>query len=86
MHYYSAITVAKTNDLPDLYTVVYKNMSESYYDLQDYKMAYDYYQKYTHQIKQLNTGVTALNLESVKEYLNLKSSDRKSTRLNSSHQ
>ncbi len=74
VHYDSAIALAKANDLPELYTIVYRNMAESFYDAKDYKTAYDYYQKYTTKVRQLNSGGTALNLESVQRVFDVNSS------------
>ena len=74
VHYDSAITLAQAKDMPELYTIVYRNMAESFYDVKDYKTAYDYYQKYTTKVRQLNTGGTALNLESVQRVFDVNSS------------
>ena len=74
MLYDSAISLSKFKDLPELYTIVYRNMAESFYDIKDYKTAYDYYQKYTTKVRLLNTGGTALNIESVQRVFDVNSS------------
>lgn len=74
MLYDSAIVLAQKNDLPELYTVVYRHMAESFYESKDYKTAYDYYQKYTTKVRQLNSGGGALNLESVQRVFDVNSS------------
>jgi two-component system, sensor histidine kinase PdtaS len=70
-HYDSAIAVGTKRALPELYSVVYRNMAESFYDLKDYKTAYDFYQKYATHTKNLTSGNKSLNLESVQMYFDV---------------
>ena len=62
VHYDSAIKVATIVAFPELHSLVYKNMAESYYELKDFKTAYDYSQKYFAFISQLYSGENAINL------------------------
>jgi two-component sensor histidine kinase len=85
-YYDTAIAIATARELPELYAVVYRNMGEAYYAIQEYQSAYDYAQKYSSKVRELGLGVKTLNLESVKEYLDLKSSKDEIAVLNNEKQ
>jgi two-component sensor histidine kinase/tetratricopeptide (TPR) repeat protein len=60
--YDSAMTRAEASAFPELYAIIYRNMAESYYELNDYKKAYEYYQQYNQSLGELMSGENARNL------------------------
>lgn len=68
-YYDSALRYANVNVFPELLEFIYRNISETYFQLGDHKMAFDYSQKYNEIISRLYTGENATNLGNIEAVL-----------------
>ncbi|MEP6513858.1 MAG: histidine kinase dimerization/phosphoacceptor domain -containing protein, partial [Parafilimonas sp.] len=74
-YYDTALNIADHILYPELRLVVYKNMAESYYELSDFKTAYEYYKKYNQQLTNIYTGENAIRLGKMEGIVNKQASE-----------
>lgn len=68
-HYNAALNKSDLNLFPELFALIYNNMSDSYYERGDLKMAYHYSRKYTEMVADLYTGENVISLGNLETVL-----------------
>lgn len=67
-HYDAALKQADINQFPELYALIFSNISDSYFERGDLNLAYQFLRKYTDMVSELYTGENVIrlgNLETV---------------------
>jgi two-component system, sensor histidine kinase PdtaS len=73
-HYNIALSMAKNSAFPEMYALIYRNMAESYYEIKDFKKAYEYFHKNSDFVAQLYSGRNLANLGSLEHIMNARTS------------
>jgi two-component system, sensor histidine kinase PdtaS len=73
-YYEAALNKARNSSFPEMYALIYRNMSESYFEIRDYRKAYEYFQKNSDYVAQLYSGRNLANLGSLEHIMNASTS------------
>jgi two-component sensor histidine kinase len=74
-YYDTALNIAGSTLYPETRLFVYKNIAESYYELNDLKTAYEFLKKYNQQLTNIYTGENAIRLGKMEGIVNMQASE-----------
>ncbi|MBL7728185.1 MAG: hypothetical protein JNM68_10880, partial [Dinghuibacter sp.] len=70
-YYYGlALTKAKVSTFPEMYALIYRNIAECYYELRNFKQAYEYFNRHNTYVSNLYSGRNLANLGSLESIMN----------------
>ena len=81
-YYYGlALTKAKVSTFPEMYALIYRNIAECYYELRNFKQAYEYFNRHNTYVSNLYSGRNLANLGSLESIMNAATSKDEARKL-----
>lgn len=79
--YEQALAKARASTFPETYALIYRNMAECYYELRNFKQAYEYFTRHNSYVSQLYSGRNLANLGSLESIMNAATSKDEARKL-----